>query len=44
MALFRRKPLHERLAEEGGLVAEPAAEPTPSGHPRELDEQFFGEP
>jgi hypothetical protein len=42
MALFRRKPLHERLAEEGGLVAAPE-EPTPSGHPRELDEQFFGE-
>ena len=44
MALFRRKPLHQRLAEEGGLVeAEPADRPAPSGHPRELDEQFFGE-
>jgi hypothetical protein len=44
VALFRRKPLHERLAEEGGLVeAQRAEEPTQSGHPRELDEQFFGE-
>ena len=30
MSLWRRKPLHERLAEEGGLVEEPAPEPRPS--------------
>jgi hypothetical protein len=32
VGLFRRsEPLHERLAREGGLVADPAAEPPPPG-------------
>jgi hypothetical protein len=44
VALFGRKPLHRRLAEEGGLSLEGDAAPrTPTGHPPELDEQFFGE-
>lgn len=47
MALFKRKPLHERLAEEGGLVtpqeldAAPRAQPQPD--PAGLEEHFFGE-
>lgn len=45
MGLFRRKPLHQQLADEGGLSlsGDEAAPPAPSGHPPELDDQFFGE-
>lgn len=44
MALFGRKPLHRRLAEEGGVPLEgDESTDTATGHPQELEEQFFGE-
>ncbi len=43
MPFFRQKPLHLRLAEDAGFDRDGEERETATGHPADLEEEYFGE-